>query len=214
MLHHHDRHYVAAVEAERRARAARRRPQADAGELEAMVLAAARGDAAGWSALMERFTARIRGVASLHRLPPADVDDVVQTTWLRLLEHIDSVREPSAVGAWLETTARRESLRVIGRARRELPTEGPLRDEEVAEPVAERLVVEAERRTALASSVERLSPAQQRLIRAVLAHPTLGYAELADTLGRPIGSIGPTRARSLAQLRRDPALASVVGQAV
>jgi RNA polymerase sigma factor (sigma-70 family) len=209
---HHDRHYVAAVDAERQARAARRRLPADAGELEEIVLAAAGGDAAGWSALVERFTARIRRVARLHRLPPADVDDVIQATWLRLLEHIDSVREPAAVGAWLDTTARRESLRVIGMARRELPTDAPLRVDEVAEQDAEREAVEGERRAALSAGIARLSGPQERVMRALLAHPTHSYAELSRTLDTPIGSIGPTRARSLARLRRDAALMSVVGE--
>jgi DNA-directed RNA polymerase specialized sigma24 family protein len=124
------------------------------------------------------------------------------------------VRELPALGAWLDTTARRESLRVTGRARREPPSEGPLQEVEAAEPAVERKAVEAERRAALAASVKRLSPPQQRLIRALLAHPTLSYAELSRMLGTPIGSIGPIRARSLARLRRDSALVRVVGEEV
>ncbi len=209
---HHNPHYIAATEAERRARANKRRPPADAGELERMMLAAARGEHAGWEALVQRFTARVRTVARAHRLAPHDVDDVLQTTWMRLLEHIQSVREPAALGAWLDTTARRESLRVIRGAKRERPTEQDDLGGETVEPVAERDLIEAERRTALAAGVERLPPAQRNVIAALLAHPTLSYAEISKSMNTPIGSIGPTRARSLARLRRDRELLRAIAQ--
>ena len=211
MLHHHP-HYRAAAVSERRARASQSRPGADAGELETMLLAAARGDEANWNALVARFTARVRGVARRHRLAPHDIEDVLQTTWLRLLEHIDSVREPAALGWWLETTARRESLRVIHKATRERPVEGPLARDEVVEPVAERELVAAQERAALAASVERLPPTQRRLVGTLLANPTMSYTEISQALDMPIGGIGPTRARSLACLRRDPVLMRAIGQ--
>jgi RNA polymerase sigma factor (sigma-70 family) len=206
---HHNPHYIAAIDADRRARASSLRPPADRDDLETMLLAAARGDNASWNALVSRFTARVRMVARLHRLAPHDVEDVVQTTWLRLLEHIGSLREPSAVGAWLDTTARRESLRVICRSKREPPTDQALRVDEADEQPCEREAVEAERRAALAASVKRLPPRQRRLIGAMLADPTQSYAEISASLDTPIGSIGPTRARSLARLSRDPELLRV-----
>jgi RNA polymerase sigma factor (sigma-70 family) len=210
MLHHHP-HYTAATDAERRARASKGRPPADVGELDAMVRGAARGDDASWNALVARFTARIRAVAHRHRLAPHDVDDVLQTTWLRLFQHIGSVREPVALGAWLDTTARRESLRLLHSTKRELPTDEDLDYNEVAEPIAERELVAAERRAALAAGIERLPRAQQRLIGILLAQPTLSYAGIATALEAPIGSIGPTRGRSLARLRRDPELMRAIG---
>src|SRR5215218_6556750 len=92
-------------------RATHDRPASLSGEgLEQIVRAAAAGDDHAWTLLQDRFTKRIRAVARGYRLAPQDVDDVAQTTWLRLLEHIGAVRDANAVGAWLETTARRESL--------------------------------------------------------------------------------------------------------
>ena len=209
MLHHHP-HYTA-TDAERRARASNGRRPADVGELDAIVRGAARGDDGSWNALVARFTARIRAVARRHRLAPHDVEDVLQTTWLRLFQHIGSVREPVALGAWLDTTARRESLRVLRSTKRERPTGEELDYHEVAEPIAERELVEAERRAALAAGIERLPPAQQRLVGILLGQPTLSYAGSRRRLDTPIGSIGPTRARSLARLRRDPELMRAIG---
>jgi RNA polymerase sigma factor (sigma-70 family) len=210
MLHHHP-HYTAAIEAERRARASTRRPPAGAGELDAMVLGATRGDDSSWNALVARFTARVRAVARRHGLAPHDVDDVLQTTWLRLFQHVGSVREPAALSGWLDTTARRESLRVVNSTKRERPTDEELEYDEVAEPIAERELVAAERRLALAASLERLPSRQRTLIGLLLADPSLSYAQIAKTLDTPIGSIGPTRARSLERLRRDPELMQAIG---
>jgi DNA-directed RNA polymerase specialized sigma24 family protein len=57
------------------------------------------------------------------------VDDVVQATWLRLLEDIRRLREPAAVAGWLETTTRRNAMRhLYGRNREELSGDPRLGD--------------------------------------------------------------------------------------
>ncbi len=43
-------------------------------------------------------------------------------TWLRLVENLDRITEPSRLGAWLTTTAKRECLRLIRRRNREIGT--------------------------------------------------------------------------------------------
>src|SRR5690349_16215427 len=81
--------------------------------LAALVEAAAAGDPHAWDALVEGFTPMVRSVARRHRLSLADQDEVLQNTWLKLLKSIGRLREPAAVGGWLATTARNESIRVI-----------------------------------------------------------------------------------------------------
>ena len=54
-------------------------------ELVALVLAARAGDSAAWTELLGRFDRTLRSIAGSCRLAPADVDDVVQATWLDLL---------------------------------------------------------------------------------------------------------------------------------
>ena len=208
--HHHNRGYIDTLQADRRASGTQRRLPEGAGELDAVLLAAAGGDRAAWSVLLERFTARVRAVARQHRLGAHDVDDIVQTTWLRLLEHIDGVREPRAVGAWLETTARRESLRALRTAQRQRPTDSEqlVVDTPVA-PVDEQRLVATEERAAVGRALTGLPHRQQRLLQMLCADPARSYHEISLTLGIPIGSIGPTRARILARLRRDPGLASI-----
>src|SRR5688572_17619544 len=119
----HSHGFVHACETERLAEGTRRRTIADARAIERVVTAATAGDTTALSALIDRFGPRIRGVARRHRLAAHNVEDVMQTTWLKLLEHGDSIRDPLAVGAWLETTARRECVRVLACATREHPTD-------------------------------------------------------------------------------------------
>src|SRR3954470_23000156 len=83
----------------------------------ARVRAAAQGDQRSWDALVTEYGGLIWAITRSYRLDAAEAADVVQTTWLRLCENIDRLRDPGAVGAWLATTARRESQRVQSRSR-------------------------------------------------------------------------------------------------
>jgi RNA polymerase sigma factor (sigma-70 family) len=129
---------------------------------------------------------------------------------MRLLENIGSIHNPAALGAWLETTARRESLRAIGRNARERPSEDDLLVNEPVEPVAEQRVVASERRAAVSSALQRLPRHQRELLTLLVSDPSPLYDDISRSLQMPIGSIGPTRARAIARLRRDRELAGAV----
>ena len=79
----------------------------------ALVEAARRGDRHAWQSLVDEYSGLLWAVTRQFRLCDADAADVAQTTWLRLLEHIDQINDKSRVGAWLATTARRECLRMV-----------------------------------------------------------------------------------------------------
>ena len=201
---HHDRNYVAALDAERRRTADRwRRPPER--ELADLVAAAGRGDPLAWAAIRERYGARVRGVARRHRLSAHDIEDVAQNTWLRLFQNIGSIREPKALGAWLETTARRESLRLIETAQCEFSTEHQELPDPPAPAVPARVLLD-ERREALCSALGKLPDRHAALMRMLIAEPAPSYTEIASELGMAVGSIGPIRARCLERLRRDQAL--------
>jgi RNA polymerase sigma factor (sigma-70 family) len=160
--------------------------------------------------VVAQFSARVRKVARRHRLGVHDVEDVMQTTWVRLLEHGESIRDPRAIGAWLETTARHESLRLLRRSGRELPTDRELRADELAEPVDEQRLAAAERRAAMATAVAALNGRQRDVMAFLLAEREPSYAEISERLNMPIGSIGPTRARIIERLRASPHLNAVM----
>lgn len=91
-------------------------------DLDELTRAAARGDEAAWTDLVMRLDAVLHVVAGRYRLG-ADVDDVVQTAWLRALEHVDRMHDPGAIAGWLVTTTRREAMRTLQRGVREVVTD-------------------------------------------------------------------------------------------
>lgn len=208
---HHQRAFVESVQADRRADGpGGRKPPADPGELEHLLLAAARREGAAWAALVDRFAPAIRAVARAHRLPPHEIEDVVQTTWLLLLEHIEQIREPARLGGWLRTTAQRESLRAIRRRRREEPTEEPGVALASTADDPEHELVAAERRAAVAGALDSLDPKQRALLATLATEPAPSYASVSTTLGMPIGSIGPTWGRCVTRLRRHPQVSELM----
>jgi RNA polymerase sigma factor (sigma-70 family) len=171
----------------------------DMAEVAELVRAAAEGDRDAWDALVDRFNGLVWSVARSHRLSTVDASDVVQTTWLRLVEHLGRLQEPERVGAWLATTARRESLRTLRQSARQLPTEELPEVAEDAKLDAALLVEERDR--ALWQAFGELSERCQTLLRILVADPPPSYEEVSAALDMPIGSIGPTRQRCLERLR-------------
>ena len=165
-----------------------------------LVAAAAAGDAEAWAALVDRYTSLLWSVARSFRLPEADAADVVQTTWLRLVEHLDRVDDPDRLPGWLATTVRRECLRMVRRAGRE--SFAPIADVADDSPALDAQVLKDERDALLWQAFAQLDEACRRLLRVLMADPPPAYAVVAEALDLPIGSIGPTRARCLSKLRR------------
>jgi RNA polymerase sigma factor (sigma-70 family) len=164
------------------------------------VAAAARGDRAAWDALVDRYNGLVWATARGHRLSDADAADVVQTTWLRLVEHLTRIQDPERVGAWLVTTARRESLRVIAATGRIVPTDHA---EEIVDDRGRPgdALLAQERAALLRRALDALSASCRTLLRVLAADPPPSYEEVSAALGMPIGSIGPTRQRALARLQ-------------
>ena len=175
----------------------------DGAEVLWLVRSAAAGDQDGWDALVREFGGLVSRIARAHRLDDADAADVAQTTWTRLLEHLEDLNDPARVGAWLATTARRECLRVLRHRQRLVffGEDGPEHEASDVPPGDRLLTVERDR--ALWRSFARLRPSDQMLLRLMMAEPRPAYEEISLALDVPIGSIGPTRARALARLRNE-----------
>jgi RNA polymerase sigma factor (sigma-70 family) len=180
--------------------------RARAGRLEGeqvaqLVSAAAIGDASAWDELVREFTGLVRSVARAHRLSDADAGDVAQATWLRLFEHLDRIKEPARLGAWLATTARRECLRVLRGSQRHVLLDDEWEYSDSTDAPADSAVLAAERDLALRRCFGRLRPTDQQLLTLLIADEEPAYTEISVALAMPIGSIGPTRARALDRLR-------------
>jgi len=177
------------------------------GMLESLVAAAARGDEHAWATLVEKFGPQLLRVARAHGLRRHEAEDAVQETWVRLLRNIERVREPSALGGWLTTTAKHESLRVRERSARENPTDDELTLDRTDTDEPETPPLDAQTcRAAVAKALDALPPRHRALLQALFAESEPSYREIATQLDMPIGSIGPIRQRCLAQLRRNGGL--------
>lgn len=174
----------------------------EAGSSAALLAAAAAGDASAWRTIVTQYESLLWSVARSHRLASAEAADVVQTTWLRLVEYLGSIRDADRLGAWLATTARHESLRVIRLAGRVVPVEAATLDRvDDTDPAVDERLLASERDAALRRCLSQLSPNCQQLLRVLAATPPPTYLEVSAALGLPVGSIGPTRGRCLARLR-------------
>lgn len=162
-----------------------------------LVVRARGGDGAAWARLVERHSGLLWSIARSHGLNDADSGDVVQTTWLRLVERIDGLRDPAATGCWLATTARNESLRLVRLRGRDVPLVPAPR---APEPGPDRVALSRERLGLVGAALEALPRRCRTLLR--LFAVASSHAELAAALGIPVGSVAPTRARCLDALRR------------
>ncbi len=183
--------------------------------LPALVSQAREGDQSAWNAIVERYLPLVCGLARRYRLSEADGDDVCQTVWLRLVEKLGDLREPAALPGWIATTTRNECLRVIAGRKRMTPVD-PVESSTLAgvtDDLADADLVAAEERQALRDGLASLPDDRRELLLILLTDPPIPYADISERLGIPVGSIGPTRARALEQLRNTPALRALIGGA-
>lgn len=151
--------------------------------------------------LVELLSPTLWHVARACGLDRADAEDVVQTAWLRLVDKQATVENPKLVLAWLGTTVRREAWRVRKEQRRSMSWEDPPEQADPAPDPAEAAVL-GETQQVLWRHFATLTPRCRALLRVVSRGGKPDYAVLAETLGMPVGSIGPTRGRCLAALRK------------
>jgi RNA polymerase sigma factor (sigma-70 family) len=176
-----------------------------------LVRACRRGEAAAWDVLVHRYQRLIYTVPRRSGLDEDQAAEVFQRTFARLLESLDRIEQPDRIRAWLVTTARRETWRLIRQQSAErslsdthaphdeidhaaVPDDAPLPDEELERLEEQHLVYMA---------VAALGERCRRLLTLLFYRSDPPpYAEIAAALAMPEGSLGPTRARCLQKMRR------------
>lgn len=175
-----------------------------------LVARARDGDKEAWDDIVERYAPLVWATCRRYGLVWADADDVGAAVWLRLVERLDTIREPAALPGWIATTTRHECLRVIRTKDRELPVDDNDRLVGEADPAADSWLLKQERLIALRTAFSELSERCRQLLTLLFAEPATPYDEISDTLDMKVGAIGPTRQRCLAKLRSNPAMAQLV----
>lgn len=176
--------------------------QRDSSQVAELVHRAADGDQRAWDELVNQYSGLLWSVVRRFRLGEQQSADVVQTTWLRLVENIRSIRDPRALPGWLVVTSRHLCIEVIRSAARLRPLsdddENPSADES-----PEDAMLRLERETLVREALTRLSDRDQELLTLLAASPPVPYEKISVLLGMPLGSIGPTRIRALRRLRAE-----------
>ena len=162
---------------------------------------ASKGDQLAWRRRTGRYDRVGGSVPRALRRQPADGHGVGQTTWLRLVQHLNAIRDPERLPGWLAITVTHESLAVLRQASRYRPTS---RTDEAPDVTVdlERFIADQDAARDLWAAVAELPVRQRRLITTLFRDGVATYDDVATTCAMPVGSIGPTRARALSQLRR------------
>ena len=176
----------------------------------ALVRACAEGDEAAWNALIARYEAYIYSMALRSGLCASDAEDVFQDVCLIMLSRLNGLRDVTRLPGWLAMITRREVWRRFRRNKAALSVEA----ETLALPengggagrfaaLPEEMLLALERRNAVQRALGQLPERSRRLLTLLYCEePPCAYAEAAERLGIPVGSIGPERARSLKRLQK------------
>ena len=155
-----------------------------------------KGDQAAWKDLVTRYQRLVYSVAHTLCPQPEDVSDVFQQVWLELYQQLANLRNIDALPAWLITVTRRRSYALLNSRRGTEPL-----NEEMPGLTAELAHIEHEH--TLERALDQLPDRCRKLIDFLyfdMREPS--YLEIAEKMGMPEASIGPTRARCLEKLRK------------
>jgi RNA polymerase sigma-70 factor (ECF subfamily) len=156
-------------------------------------------DEASFAALVARHGPLVLGACRRVLREPHDVEDAFQATFLVLVRRAGEVRDPGRLGPWLYGVARRVALRARADAQRRREHE---RDCDIqSEPVAPEAPTDQHDLFAvLDAEVERL-PARFRAAVVLCDLEGLSYAEAAERLRCPQGTVQSRLARGRERLR-------------
>ncbi|MCE3553401.1 sigma-70 family RNA polymerase sigma factor [Pseudonocardia sp. RS11V-5] len=163
----------------------------------------AAGEPIAWREVVDRYERLVRSRVRGFRLQPADADDAVSATWLRLAQNAHRIQDADRLPGWLSTVAGRECLRILDRsAHAGVPVEDAGATVPETTPGPEQRALDADIARELRALIADLPRRRRLLIAALFGEDTWSYERISRVTGIPTGSIGPTRARALDQLRR------------
>jgi RNA polymerase sigma factor (sigma-70 family) len=182
--------------------------------LTSLVAGAIDGHPDAWEALVVRLERVVWKSVNMMTFDHEARDDAFAATWLRLAERLDSIREPEKLPGWLATTACNEVRQILRQRSRQQALQGgdwttssgnmgDLLDTIAGDDGDHSRGIQLdESRRDVRAAFGRLDPQCREIITVlVLADPPVPYDEASKQLGRPIGSLGPSRRRCLEKMK-------------
>lgn len=178
---------------------------------EALLSACRRGEEAAWEKLVRRYQRLIYAIPRRAGLDEDRAAEIFQDVFTALLESLERIEQPSRLQAWLVTTAKRKTWRMISRER---ATRSFVGDDDAGDDFIEALpdaslppddeLVRLEEQHAVRAALAELDErCRSLLVMLFYASEPPPYSEIAARLGASEGSIGPTRARCLRKLLKN-----------
>ena len=178
-----------------------------------LISACLSGEEAAWDALIDRYAALIFAVSLRMGVSQADTEDIFQDVCLILFSHLADVRDTARLSSWIISTTKREVWKTsrkktvtltseLGENAWEMESAESVHPQRATgNPEAEAIALEEQQ--LMREAVLRLPDRCRDLLMQLYAtDDPLSYQELAVKLSLPLGSIGPTRARCLSNLRK------------
>ncbi len=175
-----------------------------------LLTACRRGDETAWEKLVSRYQRLIYAIPRRAGLDDDAAAEVFQEVFTTLFQKLDDITEPDRLHAWLVTTAKLKTWRLISKDRRRLQVsiddrEGPdvNQFEQLPDnaPLAVEVMLDLERQHRIRAALNSLDDRCRKLLSLLFYEPQPpSYSEIAAALGTSTGSIGPTRARCLEKM--------------
>jgi RNA polymerase sigma factor (sigma-70 family) len=154
-----------------------------------------KGDQEAWNELVNRFSRYVYAIASrVYRLQDDDAEDVFQDVFTRTWQHLDDLRDDTAVRSWIGTLTRRLCVDKL-RSAREVPAEAPIEIEDPRDELAE--VDEA---LMVHEALKELPEHCSEILDRFFAQDQ-SYQVIGEALELPPGTIASRISRCLARLR-------------
>jgi RNA polymerase sigma factor (sigma-70 family) len=175
-----------------------------------LVLACRRGDQLAWEKVIRRYQRLIYAIPLRAGLDEDQAADIFQDVFTTLFQKLNDIEEPEKLQAWLVTTTRRKTWRIISQAQGtpRSTKDHDLQQQEVSTirdetPLPDEKLLQLEEQHRVRTAVSSLDARCRTLLELLFyRREPPSYAEIAASLGIPEGSIGPTRARCLGKLLR------------
>ncbi len=163
-----------------------------------LVRACRAGQAGAWTLLVQRFSRYVYAIASQgYRLAGPDAEDVFQEVFARAYEHLDRLRDDEAIRPWLAQLTRRLAVDRLRAGSREQADEAAL---ELADEEASAELERLDTAMSVRQAMLTLSSDCQEILDRFFAQDQ-SYADIAQALDIPMGTIASRISRCLTKLR-------------
>ena len=175
-----------------------------------LVSLAQENDPHAWNELLDRFSPMVRKKIREVEVSRTLAEDAFQSTWLKLANSLDRIREPERLPGWLAVTARNEAYSMLRKDWRFICRE---EFDDLAQPVTDpsSSLIAGEESAAVRDALTSLTDKQRALVQMrYLDDDRCSYDRISDLLDMRPGAIGPTLGRALVRMGAHPQVRSLL----